>query len=221
MEIKYIYGENQELLYVEITADQWKSIENFIGKDVGQIRSSSMTTDAREESIKQIKPISLTIKQCKAGWIPMIFSSRTAWVMINVSDCFDPFQGVIDWLCKISDEVFPASLIIDEEGSEKVLFVDRVSEKYLKFTISDLNYEEGLAPDPEEDDLEYPRTYINTFIELVVLVNELYAPLKLYFSNKNNYSNWMPYGNKNYCLNFSQLEESILKRERLTSPVKH
>lgn len=213
MAIKYIYGDNKEVIAVEVTIDQWRSIENFIGKCANNIKSASLTTNAEEELIKEIKPISLSLEKCRAGWIPMIFSSRTSWVKIDASDCFDPFQDMINWLCKIASHDLPASITIDEEGIEKILRAEKANDRYIKFSITDFDYDEGITPDPYKDDLEYPRTYIKTFIDPDMLVNELYLALKAFFSIPDNYSQWGTSGNEEYILNFQTLEDIFLKRK--------
>lgn len=216
MPIQYNYGKNKELLSVEITADQWKVIENFIGKGAHHIKSSSLTTNADDESIRHIKPISLAIEKCKSGWIPMTFSSRTAWVMIYASDCFDPFQDIIDWLCKIARNELPAAITINEEGIEKTLHAEKATETYIKLSITDFNYDEGITPEPYEDDLEYPRTYIKTFVNPDMLINEMLTAFKSFFSDPQNYSPWKTLGNKEFNLNFEELEDIILKRKGIT-----
>jgi hypothetical protein len=216
MSIKYIYGEDKEVIAVEISIDEWRTIENFIGKDADYIKSASLTTTACEESIEEIKPISLSLEKCRAGWIPMFFSSRTSWVKINASDCFDPFQGIINWLCKIARNDLPASISIDEEGIKKTLHAEEATEIYIKFSITDYDYDEGRTPDPYEDDLEYPRTYIKTFINPDMLINEVLIAFKLFFSDPQNHSQWRTFGNKEFNLNFEELEDILLKRKGVT-----
>lgn len=126
MPIKYNYGKNKELFSVELSAENWKAIERFIGKGVAHVKSASLTTSADYEDIKHIKPVSLEIERCKYGWIPMAFSTRTAWVKINVSYCFDPFQGIVNWLCKVSNGDLQTSIAIDEDGIEKTLCAESV-----------------------------------------------------------------------------------------------
>lgn len=216
MPIKYNYGENKELLSVEMTADQWKAIETFIGKDADHIKSSSLTTNADDESTRHIKPISLAIQKCRSGWIPMTFSSRTAWVKIYASDCFDPFQALIDWICEIANGDLPATITIDEEGIEKTLYAENAGDIYLKLIISDFDYDEGTTPNPYKDDLEYPRIYIKTFIDKDMLVNEFYTSLKIFFSDPDNYSQWRTPWNMPYSLNFTKLETTLADRRGIT-----
>lgn len=216
MSIKYISGEYKEVIAVEISIDQWKTIENFIGKDADHIKSASLTTTAREESIEEINPISLSLEKCRAGWITMIFSSRTSWVKINASDCFDPFQGIINWLCKIARNDLPAAITIDEEGIEKTLYAEKATKTYVKFSITDFDYDEGRTPEPYEDDLEYPRTYIKTFVYPDMLINEMLTAFKSFFSDPQNYSQWRTFGNKEFNLNFEELEDILRKRKGIT-----
>ncbi|MBU1001201.1 MAG: hypothetical protein KKE73_01630 [Proteobacteria bacterium] len=213
MAIKYIYGKNNEVIAVEITMEQWKSIEKFIGEDADHIISSSLTTDGQKDSIQDIKPISLTIEKCQAGWIPIIFSSPTSWVKIFASDCFDPFQDIINWLCKIINLDLPAIITIAEEGTSKTLRAEKANNIYVKFLIVDFDYDEGMTPDPIEDDLEYPRTYIKTFIDPDMLINEMLFALKSFFSEPENYSQWRTFGSKQFHLNFKTLEDLLSNRK--------
>ena len=61
----------------------------------------------------------------EAGWIPLSLLVTTGGgsLTIKLSEVYDPFWQMIDWLKAIADNQLPATLEIDEEGTRKQLIV--------------------------------------------------------------------------------------------------
>ncbi len=209
MDFKYIYDREGKISAIQIGIDHWRSVEAFIGKHARRIVSASLVVDDDENMRDLSNILSVAIRKSVAGWIPIIVSSPTSWVRINTSDVFNPFQDIVNWLeCVVKNEL-PARVRIDEEGVEKVLVAESGNKKYIKFSVSDYDYFEGLSPDPFEDDLEYPRTYVKIYVNPSVLVRAFYVAIKTFFADRDNFSHWQSFGGDNHSLDFSRLEAAL------------
>jgi hypothetical protein len=71
----------------------------------------------------------------EAGWTPLslVATFYDGSLTVNMSEVYDPFWRMIDWLKAIADNQLPASLEIDEEGSRKKLIVRRYEGRYAEF----------------------------------------------------------------------------------------
>ena len=70
------------------------------------------------------------------GWVllSLLSTAYNEHLVIYLSDAFDPFWDLIDWLNQIADGNLPATFTIDEEGQCKELIVKNYSGRFDKYS---------------------------------------------------------------------------------------
>jgi hypothetical protein len=70
------------------------------------------------------------------GWVllSLLTTAYNSSLVIHLSDTWDPFWDMVDWLKAIADDDLPAKFTIDEEGHSKTLIVSRYTGHYGKYS---------------------------------------------------------------------------------------
>ncbi len=74
--------------------------------------------------------VTVAFSHPRYGWIDMVIlcDAGTNLCRVRLSDVFDPFPDMLDWLCNIARGNLPALLTIDEEGQLKHLLARALPE---------------------------------------------------------------------------------------------
>lgn len=69
------------------------------------------------------------------GWAELHFHLNEYTNVIRLSDVFDPFEGLMNWLANIADNHLPAEIYINEEGFISLLHINRHDDEHIRFSI--------------------------------------------------------------------------------------
>jgi hypothetical protein len=80
--------------------------------------------------------LSVQFGYAKHGWVLMglIATGYNQSLVLHLSNTFDPFEKLLEWLGAIAEGKLPATLRIDEEGVEKELIVSAYTGNYRAYS---------------------------------------------------------------------------------------
>ncbi|MBL4621844.1 MAG: hypothetical protein JKY89_05550 [Immundisolibacteraceae bacterium] len=112
------------------------------------------------------------------GWIDLTFRSASTAITIHVSDVndpvFDPALGFLSVMNGLQSQVIE----IDEEGERKLIRILPIDDQRVRFQVADYDYavdDDYIEFDDEEDDPDYPSTYIDIEIDRDLLLKKFFS----------------------------------------------
>ena len=80
-------------------------------------------------------PVGVKLEMIGYGWVYLHISLGEKTAEIHLSDVFDPFPELLDWLQAVATGDFPAEFDINEEGTFKTLVVHAFERDRLLFAV--------------------------------------------------------------------------------------
>ena len=126
------------------------------------------------------------------GWIYYTFKTENASVTIHVSDVFNSLLSISRAFISLMNEPGPRHDEIDEEGTIKVIDILPEMNDQIRLQIKDYDYGEQ-----DENDPDYPRTYIDVVLDRYETVVEFTTQFIAFLENDFSVERWREgrYGN--------------------------
>ena len=146
--------------------------------------------------IENMSKISIDIKQSDAvGWIHLTFTTDHTNITVHFSDVFNPALEVIFVFWALMKDSLPGEINIDEEGEIKVIRILPGDNDLVRLQVADYDYGK-----PDDEDPEYPRTYIDIEIAKDTLMQEFFPKFISFLENDFRPERWRDVNLKIYLL---------------------